>query len=68
MGDFFMLQVVAFDEENEQDLSDEMNRFLKTIDENQLVDIRFSVSAFLTSSNEQVYCYCALIIYRIMVK
>ncbi len=63
-----MLQVIAFDEENEQDLAMEMNRFLKTLDENLLVDIRYSNSAFITSNNEQVYCYSALIIYRVMVK
>ena len=63
-----MIQVIAFDEENEQDLALEINRFLKTLDENSLVDIRFSVSAFLTSNNEQVYCYSALIIYRVVLK
>lgn len=68
MGDFFMIQVQAFDEENESDLVYEINKFLKTIDDNLLLDIKYSISTFVTSSNEQVYCYSALIVYKIVVK
>ncbi len=68
MGDFFMIQVQAFDEENESDLVYEINKFLKTIDDNLLLDIKYSISTFVTSSNEQVYCYSALIVYKVVVK
>lgn len=68
MGDFFMLQVQIFDEENEKDLMFEVNKFLKRIDENNFVDIKYSLSSFLTSSNEQVYCYSALILYKDVIK
>jgi len=63
-----MLQVKIFDEENEQDLMFEVNKFLKKLDDNNFVDIKYSLSSFLTSSNEQVYCYSALILYKDMIK
>ncbi len=63
-----MLQVLIFDEENEKDLAFEINRFLKGIDENNLIEIRYSNTAFITTNNEQVYCYSALILYRVVVK
>lgn len=63
-----MLQVMIFDEENEKDLAFEINRFLKGIDENNLIEIRYSNAAFITTNNEQVYCYSALILYRVVVK
>ncbi len=68
MGDFFMIQVQVFDEENESDLVYEVNKFLKTIDDNLLLDIKYSISTFVTASNEQVYCYSALIVYKVVVK
>lgn len=68
MGDFFMIQVQVFDEENESDLVYEVNKFLKTIDDNLLLDIKYSISTFVTTYNEQVYCYSALIVYKVVVK
>lgn len=63
-----MIQVQVFDEENESDLVYEVNKFLKTIDDNLLLDIKYSISTFVTASNEQVYCYSALIVYKVVVK
>ena len=41
---------------------------LKTIDDNLLLDIKYSISTFVTASNEQVYCYSALIVYKVVIK
>ena len=68
VGDFFMIQIQIFDEENENDLVYEVNKFLKTIDDNLLLDIKYSISTFVTASNEQVYCYSALIVYKVVIK
>lgn len=63
-----MLQVKIFDEENEQDLMQEVNRFLKTIEENDVIEIKYSIACFGTIKNEQVYCYSAFIMYRVMLQ
>ena len=63
-----MIQIQIFDEENENDLVYEVNKFLKTIDDNLLLDIKYSISTFVTTSNEQVYCYSALIVYKVVIK
>ena len=63
-----MLQVKIFDEENEQDLMNQVNTFLKKIDENDLIEIKYSIACFGTIKNEQVYCYSAFLLYRVMVQ
>ncbi|MCY8281670.1 sporulation protein Cse60, partial [Bacillus inaquosorum] len=40
-----MLKVAVFDEEHEKDLQTEINSFLKGISEEQLIDIKYTVSA-----------------------
>ena len=40
-----MLKVAVFDEEHEKDLQHEINEFLKKLSEDQLVDIKYDVSA-----------------------
>ncbi|MDR7077733.1 hypothetical protein J2Y03_002759 [Neobacillus niacini] len=60
-----MIQVKLFDREHEKDLEKEMNRFLKGIDENELVDIKYNVAAMPEEEEEeQIYCFSAMIIYR----
>lgn len=54
------MKVKIFDEEHEKDLEDKINLFL---DSNTLLDIKYSVSVSIFS-DEQVYCYSALIIYK----
>lgn len=64
-GDF-LIQVKVFDQENEKDLEFEMNRFLKKLDENKLVDIKYNLAAIHDEEEEeeQIYCFSAMIIYR----
>lgn len=59
-----MIQVKVFDHEHEKDLETEMNSFLKKIDEQKLVDIKYNVAALQEEEDEQIYCFSAMIIYR----
>jgi hypothetical protein len=60
-----LIQVKLFDREHEKDLEKEMNRFLKGIDEKQLVDIKYNVAAITEDEEEeQIYCFSAMVIYR----
>lgn len=55
--------VKVFDEEHEQDLEEVINDFLQTI--NELIDIKYSIAIMNDcKTNEQIYCYSALIIYQ----
>ena len=60
-----MIKVKLFDQEHEKDLEKEMNRFLKDIDEQKLLDIKYNVAAIAEDEEEeQIYCFSAMIIYR----
>ena len=59
------MHVYVLDEENEQDLELKVNDILLSYNDEDIVDIKYSVAAFLNSNSEQIYCYSALIIYRI---
>jgi hypothetical protein len=59
-----MIQVKLFDYEHEQDLEDDMNTFLKTIRDNQIVDIKYNVAATGEEEQEQIYCFSAMVIYK----
>ena len=54
--------VKIFDEESEVDLQNSMNSFLEGMN-GELIDIKFQVSASVYSE-EQIYCFSAMIIYR----
>lgn len=55
--------VKIFDEEHEQDLEDSVNDFLRYV--NELIDIKYSVAIMNDhKTNEQIYCYSAMIIYQ----
>lgn len=57
------MQVKAFDEESEEDLTDCINQFLDENPTIDLFDIKFSV-AFGIFEEEQIYCFSALLIFR----
>ncbi len=55
------MKVKIFDESHEKDLEDDINNFIK--EENpEVIDIKYSVSNSIYSE-EQIYCFSALIIY-----
>ncbi|AZB44029.1 sporulation protein Cse60 [Bacillus sp. FJAT-42376] len=58
------MKVAVFDEEHEKDLEKEVNHFLSKLDDEQLVDVKFSVAASCDAEGEQVYCFSAMILYR----
>ena len=60
-----MINVALIDEENEEDLENRINDFLKQISDGCLIDIKYSTSHFLTTDGEQIYSYSAMIIYKI---
>lgn len=60
-----MIRVKVFDYEHEKDLEEEINHFLKTIDDRNLVDIKYHVAALNEDEDEQIYCFSAMVIYRV---
>ncbi|RHW40803.1 sporulation protein Cse60 [Neobacillus notoginsengisoli] len=59
-----MIQVKVFDTEHEADLENDMNKFLKELDEKKLLDIKYNVAALQEDEDEQIYCFSAMVIYR----
>jgi|GEM_PF-211081 len=62
-GVCFLLKVKLFDESHEKDLEDAINEFLETIDEKDLIEIKYAVST-MYDFKDQIYCYSALVLYR----
>lgn len=58
-----MVQVKLFDCEHEQDLEEEMNEFLSELDAKDIIDVKYNVAAIGEPSDEQVYCFSAMILY-----
>ncbi len=56
------MKVKVFDESHERDLENKVNNFLLTIKDKEIIDIKFSVSASVFSS-EQIYCFSCMIVY-----
>lgn len=56
------MKVKVFDESHEKDLETKVNTFLLTIKDKEIIDIKFSVSNSIYSS-EQIYCFSCMIIY-----
>ncbi len=56
------MKVKIFDEESETDLQNSINSFLDEMT-GELIDIKFQVSASVYSE-EQIYCFSAMIVYR----
>ena len=55
------MKVKVFDECHEKDLEDAINRFISE-EEPEIIDIKFSTA--IAVSEEQIYCFSALIVYR----
>lgn len=55
------MKVKIFDEEDEKDLENDINEFLDSLD-GEVVDIKYQVSVGVFSE-EQVFCFSAMIIY-----
>ncbi|MCI6266556.1 MAG: sporulation protein Cse60 [Erysipelotrichaceae bacterium] len=56
------MKVKVFDESHEKDLEDDINSFIEEKEPN-IIDIKYSV-AVATYSEEQLYCFSALIMYQ----
>lgn len=56
------MKIKIFDESHEKDLEDDINEFIK---ENapDIIDIKYSISNSIYSE-EQIYCFSALIMYQ----
>ncbi|GAB6004671.1 sporulation protein Cse60 [Geobacillus vulcani] len=59
-----MYKVKVFDKEHEKDLEAAVNDFLARLKDGQLIDVKYSVAA-MESEGEQIYCFSAMVIYRI---
>ncbi len=55
------MKVKIFDENHEKDLEEKINEFLK--DHSNIIDIKYQVSISMFSE-EQIYCFSALIMYK----
>ena len=56
------MKVKIFDESHESDLEEDINNFIKEKDPD-IIDIKYSVSCSIYSE-EQLYCFSALIMYQ----
>ena len=57
------MKVKIFDLEDEKDLEDEINNFISDLS-GEVIDIKYQVSVSVFSE-EQVYCFSAMIIYHV---
>ena len=52
-----------YDEESETDLEEDINNFLDEFEEINVIDIKYQVSSSIYSE-EQIFCFSAMIIYE----
>ncbi len=57
------MKVKIFDESHEADLEEDINNFIDDNEEISIIDIKYQVS-ISTYSEEQLYCFSAMIIYK----
>lgn len=57
------MKIKVFDESHEKDLEESINKFIKEKEDIEIIDIKFSVAASLYS-DEQIYCFSALLMYK----
>ena len=57
------MYIRVFDEEHELDLEKQVNDFLYDIDDDNVIDIKYSV-ATLYDGRSQIYCYSCMIVLR----
>lgn len=55
------MKVKVFDESHEKDLEEVINKFISE-EEPEIIDIKFSTA--IAISEEQIYCFSALVVYR----
>ncbi len=55
------MKVKVFDESHEKDLEESINNFILNEDP-EIIDIKFSTAVAV--SEEQIYCFSALVVYR----
>ncbi|MFD1706782.1 sporulation protein Cse60 [Siminovitchia sediminis] len=58
-----MLQVKLFDCEHEKDLEEEINQFIGGLEQKQVVDIKYNIAALREGTDEQIYCFSAMVMY-----
>lgn len=63
-GGSSMIRVKMFDESHEKDLQDALNTFLKKLEDDQLVDIKYQVGVAINDDENQIYCFSAMIVYK----
>lgn len=56
------MKIKIFDESHEKDLEEDLNNFIKEKNPD-IIDIKYSVAASVYSE-EQIYCFSALIMYQ----
>ncbi|MDM5156877.1 sporulation protein Cse60 [Bacillus sp. DX1.1] len=59
-----MIRVKVFDESHEKDLEDSVNTFLKKLNDEQLVDIKYQVGVSINDDENQIYCFSAMVVYK----
>ncbi|WP_108672201.1 sporulation protein Cse60 [Peribacillus acanthi] len=59
-----MIKVKIFDHEHEKDLEKDINTFLRNLEDDQLVDIKYNVAAIQEDEDDQIYCFSAMVIYK----
>ena len=57
------MKVIIFDESHEKDLEEDINSFLDNNENIEVIDIKYQVSISMFSE-EQLYCFSAMIIYK----
>ena len=59
-----MLKVKVFDCEHENDLTNEINDFIKEISkqDKEVIDIKFSTSVYI-NDDDQIFCFSSLVMY-----
>lgn len=63
-GGSSMIRVKMFDESHEKDLQDALNTFLKKLEDDQLVDIKYQVGVAINDDENQIYCFSAMVVYK----
>lgn len=59
----FFMHILVFDEENEIDLENKVNDVLSEYNNDEVLDIKYSVAA-ICDDKEQIYCYSCLVILK----
>ncbi len=59
-----MILTKVIDEDHEEDLENSINKFMEEAEYTEIIDIKFS-TAIAMQEEEQIFCFSAMIIYRI---